>query len=111
MKNFIIVLALALVSFNARTNYKSDKNAPIVDYNQSYEYYEQSRNLNEATKRYNEQTVYLFNGKEITYKKFKQLFEKEKIKSIENILDKEKITHLGYSYDKVKRIIFTSSLK
>lgn len=111
MKNFIIILALALVSCSTKTIYKLDKNAPIVDYNQSYEYYDQSKNLNEATKRYNEQTVYLFNGKQITYNKFKQLFEKEKIKSIENILDKEKITHFGYSHDKVKRIIFTSSLK
>ena len=111
MKNFIIIISFALVSCGTQTKYKLDQNEPIVDYNQSYEYYDQSRNLNEATKRYNEQTVYLFNGKQITNKKFKQLFEKEKIKSIENILDKEKITHLGYSYDKVKRIIFTSSLK
>ena len=111
MKNFIIILSFALVSCGTQTKYKLDKNAPIVDYNQSYEYYNQTRNLNEATKRYNDQTVYLFNGNEITYKKFKQLFEKEKIKSLENILDQEKITQLGYSHDKVKRIIFTSSLK
>lgn len=111
MKNFIIILSLALVSCGPQTKYKLDKNAPIVDYNQPYEYYNQQRNLDGATQRYNEQTVFLFNGKEITYKKFKQLFEKEKIKSIENILDQEKITQLGYSHDKVKRIIFTSSLK
>jgi len=111
MKNFIIILSLALVSCGPQTKYKLDKNSPIVDYNQPYEYYNQQRNLDGSIQRYNEQTVFLFNGKEITYKKFKQLFEKEKIKSIENILDQEKITQLGYSHDKVKRIIFTSSLK
>lgn len=108
MKNFIIILSFALVSCGTQTKYKLDKNAPIVDYNQSYEYYNQTRNLNEATKRYNDQTVFMFNGREITYKKFQQLMKKEKIKSIENILDRDKITQLGYSHERVKRIIFTS---
>ena len=69
MKNFIIILSFALVSCGTQTKYKLDKNAPIVDYNQSYEYYNQNRNLNEATKRYNHQTVIMFNGREITYKR------------------------------------------
>ncbi|MGZ5188515.1 MAG: hypothetical protein ACXWB5_03655, partial [Kaistella sp.] len=59
-------------------------------------------------KRHTDQTVIIFNGREITYKKLQHLVKKEKIKSIENILDRDKITQLGYSHDRVKRIIFTS---
>lgn len=111
MKNFIIILSLALVSCGPQTKYKLDKNAPIVDYNQPYEYYNQQRNLDGAIQKYNEQTVFLFNGKEITHKELKQLLEKERIQSIENILDKDKITQLGYSHDKVKRILLATSRK
>jgi len=108
MKNFIIILSFALVSCGTQTKYKLDKNAPIVDYNQPYEYYNQQRNLDGAIQRYNDQTVIMFNGREITYKRLQNLVKKEKIKSIENILDRDKITQLGYSHDRVKRIIFTS---
>lgn len=108
MKNFIIILSFALASCGTQAKYKLDKNAPIVDYNQPYEYYNQQRNLDGSIQRYNEETVIMFNGREITYNRLQHLVKKEKIKSIENILDRDKITQLGYSHDRVKRIIFTS---
>ena len=107
MKNFIIIISFALVSCGTQTKYKLDQNEPIVDYNQSYEYYNQQRNLDGAIQRYNDQTVIMFNGREITYDRLQHLVKKEKIKSIENISDRDKITQLGYSHDRVKRIIFT----
>ena len=88
MKNFIIIISFALVSCGTQTKYKLDQNEPKVDYNKSYEYYNQQRNLDGAIQRYNDQTVIMFNGREITYDKLQHLVKKEKIKSIENISDR-----------------------
>ena len=109
MKNFIIILSLAMVSCGTQTNYKSDKNAPTVDYNQPYEYHNTRIKIKDAIKKHDEQTVYLYNGAEITYKKFQKLLREGKIKSVENISDKNKILELGYSEQQVKRILSTNS--
>ena len=110
MKNFIIILLLAFVSCNtAKKTYKLENTEPIVDYNQPYEYRKTRLQLSDVIKKQYEQTVFLFNGKEIDYEKFGQLLKKKKINSIENILDKDKIVNLGYSYDQVKRVLLTSN--
>lgn len=109
MKNFIIILSFTFVSCGTHSNYKLDKKAPIVDYNQPYEYHNTRIKINDTINKHDEQTVYLFNGAEITYKKFQKLLRKGKIKSVENISDKNKILELGYSDQHVKRILFTNS--
>lgn len=92
MKKHLLLLAVTTISCSTgQTSYRLPKNAPIVDYNKSYEFYDNSLALNAAAASYTQQTVVIYNGKEIPYKKFQQLVKKEKIKSIENILDKEKI--------------------
>ena len=113
MKNSLplILLALCVISCNGRKvqNYSLDKTQPIVDYNQSYEYYDTNITVNNAIERYNEQTLILFHSKIINEKKLKNLIEKGKIKSIQSITDENNITKLGYNYDKVKRIIIAKS--
>ena len=108
MKNSLslILLALFIISCNGRkANYSLDKTQPIVDYNQSYEFYDTNSKVNDGIARYNEQTVILFNSKVINENELKNLIKKGKIKSIQSITDEINITKLGYNYDKVKRII------
>lgn len=108
MKNTLslILFALFVISCNGRkANYSLDKTQPIVDYNQSYQYYDRYKTYNNAIQRYNDQTQILFHTKIINEKKLKQLIRKGKVRSVENITDEEKITEIGYNYDKVKRLI------
>ena len=108
MKNSLslILLALFVISCSGRkASYSLDKTQPIVDYNQSYEYYDTNIKVNNEITRYNEQTVILFHSKIINEKELKNLIEKGKIKSIQSLTDEINIVKLGYNYDKVKRII------
>lgn len=108
MKNSLslILFTLLVISCNGRkANYSLDKRQPIVDYNKPYEYYDRNNTVSNAIARYNDQTLILFHTKIINEKKLKYLIKKGKVRSIENITDKNNITILGYNYDKVKRLI------
>ena len=104
---FIIPLILSCKS--TKNTYKLEKNQPIVDYNKSYDYYDKSIGLNKAIQKYNEQTVILYNEKQISKEEFNKLVEKKKIKSIETIKDSAKISSLGFTFNNVKRIISTKN--
>ncbi len=111
MKNLLFFLfAFVVLSCNGKKAiYTLDQSQPIVDYNQSYESHDQNITVNKAFKRYNEQTVILFNGKLISEKELTTQLDNKKVKSIENVTDSTKIEELGYDFDKVKRIIAVKS--
>ncbi|UOE36998.1 hypothetical protein [Chryseobacterium oryzae] len=110
IKSIFLIIILSIFSCNSiKNNYKLEKNLPIVDYNKSYEYYDNSISLNNAIQKKNEQTLILYNKKQINKEKFNNLLNKKKIKSIEIIEDSAKISSFGFSFKNVKTIMFTKS--
>lgn len=106
MKNSLIILSCLIVSACSKKTIKPlDNSGPIVDHNKSYEYYDNSLKLKEAMKRQKEQTVIIVNNKVMEYDRFFELLNEKKINSVDIIEDSKKIGELGYSYDKVKKII------
>lgn len=105
-KYSFLVCFISLFSCNSVQNsYKLDKNEPIVDYNNSYEYYDNAISFNKAIERTNKQTVILYDKKEIERSKLSDFLENKSIKSIEKIKDSIKISELGYSYKDVKTVV------
>ncbi|MDV3751710.1 hypothetical protein [Elizabethkingia anophelis] len=77
--------------------------SPIMDYSENY--HQEKNYVDTIIKKQNEQTIVLIDNKVFSLTEFNQLLEKDKIKILKIIKDKEDIEQLKYSYTKIKTII------
>ena len=105
MKNLIILFLFILLACSKKNINSFVKSKEIVDYNNSYEFYENSFRFSSSLEKQKKQTIILFKDKQISFDRFYDLLNKKKVQSIETINDSIEISKLGYDYNNVKKIL------
>ena len=98
---FILIL---LVFSSCGSKYKLEKQ-PIVDIQGGREEATRLRNTQKIQEQDKAQTLYIYQGKTISEKKFQQLLDQKKVKELIILKQEKEITDLGFDYQKTKQIL------
>ncbi len=109
MKNLFILFSFYLLIFSSCSKKGMEsfihKKSPIIDYNNSDEFYKNSGKVKYIIDKQKAETIIIVNDKVVEYQTFRKLLDNNQIIAIETIEDSKEISKLNYSYDKVKKII------
>ncbi len=96
-KSLLLILTVLLSSCNMKKNtYSLEKDQEIVDYTDA------SISASRRFSSYNDKTIFIYKEKEISRKQFNKLADREKVKSLQSISDKDKIEEMGFSFAEEK---------
>ncbi|MBS1573528.1 MAG: hypothetical protein JST62_14135 [Bacteroidetes bacterium] len=104
----IITTAIVLITTISCATKSNNANKEIIADNGTYQYYQELRAMQKTLERDRPKTMILYKGKTYETEKFFALQKKgkfEDFKSIDRTLDKKEIEALGFSTDKVNRVI------
>lgn len=110
MKNLLILSTFFLLFSCSRKNAQAleFQKLPIVDYNNSDEFFKNSGKVKGYFHKQKKQTVIIANDKVIDFETFHKLMDTEKVRTIKVIEDSTEISKLNYPYNDVKKIIIVT---
>ncbi|MBF6611129.1 MAG: hypothetical protein ITF99_08325 [Chryseobacterium sp.] len=109
-KIFPLSVILVLASCNSgKSAYTLGNAEPIIDYPRSYQENEQMLQIQQVLKQQESETVYLWNGKVMTYKKFSEKMGEKKVKTVKMVTSPDEINALGFDNTKVKKIMVATN--
>ena len=103
-----VLLVLASCS-SGKSVYTLGNPEPIIDYPTSYQDNEQMLQIKQVLKQQESETVYLWNGKVMTYKKFIEKMGEKKVKTVKTLTSPDEINALGFDNTKVKKIMVATN--
>ena len=110
MRNTIVIFsALLLIGCNLKNQSQNNiSNENIVDKNQNYEYHNRTINFIKFEEDLQNKTIYFVDNKIEEFKSFSKIINEGNVKNVKMLNDSSNIVKMGFSYERVKKIIIAT---